>query len=93
MSTSGSWNFSCTASNVIQTAYEDLKVIEPGGTVSSADSVMALDRLNKLVKQLQGRSKSELEGVRAADGGVTIADFELIDVLKECVTRSNTGET
>lgn len=56
MSTSGSWNFSVTASNVIQTAYEDLKVVEPGGTVSSADSTLALDRLNKLVKQLRGRS-------------------------------------
>jgi hypothetical protein len=56
MSTSGSWNFSVTASNIIQTAYEDLKVIEPGGTVASADSTLALDRLNKLVKQIQGRS-------------------------------------
>lgn len=56
MATSGSWNFSLTAADIIKAAYEDLGVIEPGGTVSSADSTMALTRLNMLVKQWQGSS-------------------------------------
>lgn len=54
MATSGSYNFSVTAANVIQTAWEDLGIIVPGGTVATADSTMALDRLNKLAKQWQG---------------------------------------
>jgi hypothetical protein len=54
MATSGSWNFLLTAAEVIAAAYEDLGVIVPGGTVASADSTMALKRLNILVKQLQG---------------------------------------
>lgn len=56
MATSGSYNYSLTAANIIQAAYEDLGVIAPGGTVASADSVMALTRLNMLVKQWQGNS-------------------------------------
>ena len=42
------------ASDVIRAAYEDLGVISPGGTVTAADSTMALQRFNILVKQLQG---------------------------------------
>jgi len=56
MATSGSWNYSLTAAQIIAAAYEDLGVIVPGGTVSSADSAMALTRLNMLVKQWQGDS-------------------------------------
>lgn len=58
MATSGSWDFSLTAAQVIAAAYEDLGMIPPGGTVASADSVMALSRLNLIVKQYQGKSDS-----------------------------------
>jgi len=54
MATSGSYNFSMTAAEVIQAAYEDLGVVQPGVTVSSAMSTMALKRLNILAKQLSG---------------------------------------
>jgi hypothetical protein len=56
MATSGSWDYSRTAGQIIQAAYEDLGVVRPGGTVSSEDSAMALARLNMLVKQWQGNS-------------------------------------
>ena len=56
MSTSSSWDYSLTAAGIIAAAYEDLGVIEPGGTVSSANSVMALTRLNLIAKQYQGKS-------------------------------------
>src|SRR3990167_18404 len=54
MATSGSWDYSLTAAGIIAAAMEDLGAIPPGGTVASADSVMALSRLNLIVKQYQG---------------------------------------
>lgn len=56
MATSGSWNYSLTADDIIQAAYEDLGVIAPGATVSTSASTMALARLNMLVKQWQGNA-------------------------------------
>ena len=56
MATSGSYDYSLTAAGIINAAYEDLGVVIPGGTVSSAQSVMALSRLNMIVKQYQGTS-------------------------------------
>jgi hypothetical protein len=56
MATSGSWDYSLTAAQIIASAYEDLGVISPGGTVSTANSTMALTRLNMIVKQYQGTS-------------------------------------
>jgi len=56
VATSGSWNFSATAGDVIRSAYEDLGVVPPGGAISSALSTMALQRLNFLAKQWQGNS-------------------------------------
>ncbi len=56
MSTSGSWNFSMTAADVIQTAYEDTGYVVPGGTVDTPSLTMALARLNQIVKQWQGRA-------------------------------------
>lgn len=56
MTTSASWDFSLTAAQIIQSAYEDLGVVVPGGTVATADSTMALSRLNMIVKQHQGRA-------------------------------------
>lgn len=54
MPTSGSWNLTRTAAQVIAAAFEDLGVIIPGGTVASADSTLALSRLNHISKQWQG---------------------------------------
>lgn len=56
MATSGSYNYSRTAAQIIASALEDLGVIEAGGTVASADSTMALARLNYITKQYQGRA-------------------------------------
>src|SRR5262245_21021225 len=56
MTTSGSWDFGRTATQIIQSAYEDLKVVVPGGTIPTALSTMALARLNLIAKQYQGRS-------------------------------------
>jgi hypothetical protein len=56
MTTSASYDFSLTAAQIIQSAYEDLGVVTPGGTIASADSTMALSRLNMIVKQHQGRA-------------------------------------
>lgn len=56
MTTSASWDYSRTAAQIIASAYEDLGVIVPGGTVATADSTMALARLNMIAKQYQGRS-------------------------------------
>jgi len=58
MATSSSWNYSLTAANLIQASLEDLGVITPGATVASADSTLALRRLNLIVKQYQARSDS-----------------------------------
>lgn len=56
MATSGSWNFSATAGDVIRSALEDLGVVPPGAAIPSAWSTMALQRLNFLAKQWQGNS-------------------------------------
>ncbi len=56
MATSGSWDYSVTAADIIQSAYEDLGVLSPGATVPTANSTMALKRLNFLAKQWQGNS-------------------------------------
>lgn len=56
MATSGSWDFSMTAAQVIQAAYEDLGVVSPGVTPSTADTTMALKRLNMLAKQWQSNT-------------------------------------
>lgn len=53
MATSGSYDYSRTAAQVIQTAFEDLGVYAPGATIASADSTLALTRLNLLAKRLQ----------------------------------------
>jgi hypothetical protein len=56
MTTSASWDFSLTAAQIIQAAYEDIGMLAPGVAPSSADSALALSRLNMLVKQHQGRT-------------------------------------
>ena len=54
MATSGSFDYSLTAADIIKSAYEDLGVISPGESVGTNDQTMAMTRLNMLVKQLQG---------------------------------------
>lgn len=56
MATSGSFDYSLTAAQVIAASLENLGVIAAGGTVASADSALALIRLNLIAKQYQGRS-------------------------------------
>jgi hypothetical protein len=56
MATSGSWDFSRTAAQIIQSAYEDLGYLYPGETPTTADVTMALARLNMIAKQWQGRA-------------------------------------
>ena len=56
MATSGSWNYSVTAAQIIQAALEDLGVVDAGGSVASADSTIALQRLNFIAKQWQAMS-------------------------------------
>jgi len=54
MATSGSYNYSVTASDIITSAMEDIGVIAAGETLSSEDQSTALRTLNFIVKQWQG---------------------------------------
>lgn len=54
MATSGSYNYSLTAADIIQAALEDIQVFQSGETVDSADQTIALRTLNLLVKQWSG---------------------------------------
>lgn len=56
MATSNSFDFSQTALQVIQAAYEDLGVVAPGVAVATALATMGLSRLNMIAKQWQGNS-------------------------------------
>jgi hypothetical protein len=56
VATSGSYDYSRTAAQVITSAYENLGVIAAGGTVASADETTALARLNFIAKQHDGPS-------------------------------------
>ena len=56
MSTSGSYDYSATAADVIQYALENIGEIAAGESVTSSDSALCLKRLNFIVKQMQGRS-------------------------------------
>ena len=65
MATSGSWDYSLTAAQVIQAAFEDLGAYAPGQTIGSADAAMALTRLNLLAKQWQTPSDN-MPGLKIA---------------------------
>ena len=56
MATSGSFNYSLTAANIIDMAVENLQVLGSGGTIVAADQTLALRRLNVIAKQYQGAS-------------------------------------
>lgn len=55
MATSGSYDYSVTASNIIQAALEDINVLAAGETIDSDDQTIAMRRLNFIVKRLQAR--------------------------------------
>lgn len=55
MATSGSYDYSLTAAQLINATMENIGVLAAGETLSSEDQTFALVRLNLLVKQLQGR--------------------------------------
>lgn len=56
MATSGSWDYSLTAADIINMAVQNLKVLRVGGTIVAAHQTMALQRLNVIAKQHQGTS-------------------------------------
>jgi hypothetical protein len=56
VSTSGSYNYSATASDIMLAAMEDIGKLPAGGTISTADSASILKRLNYIVKQWQGNA-------------------------------------
>lgn len=64
MATSGSYNYTATASDIIIASMEDIGVLAAGETLSSEAQTVALKRLNYLVKQMQG-SADMLPSVKA----------------------------
>jgi len=52
---SGSYDYSCTASDVITSAFEDIQVIQNGETADNNDVTTALRELNYLAKQWMGK--------------------------------------
>lgn len=56
MATSGSWNYSATAAQIIYAAAENLQLVSGGGTINSNDETSLLRRLNFIAKQWQGRA-------------------------------------
>ena len=56
MTTSGSYNYSVTAAQVIYAAAEDIGIVAGGATINSNDETSMLRRLNFIAKQWQGTS-------------------------------------
>ena len=56
MATSGSFDYSRTAANLITVALENVGVLAAGGTVASADTATCLTRLNLIAKAHSGMS-------------------------------------
>jgi hypothetical protein len=56
MSTSGSFDYSATAQNIMDAAYEDIGMMSATGTIPSADQTILLRTLNYLAKQWQGKA-------------------------------------
>ena len=54
MATSGSYNYSLTAADILEMALENLGIVAQGQAVSTTQSTMALRRLNVVAKQYQG---------------------------------------
>lgn len=56
MATSGSYNYSATALEIMNAAAENVGYLAAGGTLNSNDSAMLLRRLNFIAKQWQGKA-------------------------------------
>ena len=56
MATSGSYDYSVTAANIITAAMEDIGMLDPGQTINSNDQATCLRRLNFIAKQWQGKA-------------------------------------
>lgn len=56
MATSGSWDYSLTATQLVNIAMENIGVLAAGETLSAEDQDFGMKRLNLLVKQWQGQS-------------------------------------
>jgi hypothetical protein len=54
MSTSGSYNFSLTAAQIVARAARNLKILEAGQTIDSNDQTDLLQTLNVIAKEFQG---------------------------------------
>jgi hypothetical protein len=54
MATSGSVDYTCTARNIVDSAFEDLGLLATGDTLTADDLALGLKKLNILVKQIQG---------------------------------------
>lgn len=56
MSTSGSYNYSATAAQIIYAAAENLGIVSGGSTINANDQTSLLQRLNFIAKQWQGKA-------------------------------------
>lgn len=56
MATSGSWDYSATASQIITAAAEDIGLVQPGATLATNLQTAMLRRLNFIAKQWQGKA-------------------------------------
>ncbi len=56
MTTSGSYNYSVTAAQIIYAAAENLEIVSGGSTINSNDQTSLLQRLNFIAKQWQGNA-------------------------------------
>lgn len=56
MATSGSYDYSVTAAQVIVAAMEDIGMLDPGQTINPNDQTTCLRRLNFIAKQWQGNA-------------------------------------
>jgi hypothetical protein len=54
MATSGSWDYSATAAQIVYAAAENLGIVSGGATINSNDQTSMLRRLNFIAKQWQG---------------------------------------
>ena len=55
MATSGNFDYTVTADNIITCALEDLQVVQSGETIATADYVMCLRTLNLMTKEWMGK--------------------------------------
>lgn len=55
MSASGNFDYTCTANDIITSAFEDLQVFQPGETLQNHDVVTALRTLNLMTKEWMGK--------------------------------------